>query len=98
MATLFRFTMISLAGILPVVLVGATLYLWTKGAATPGEIVTAGAVSIRIAQMTGWVGFTVMVIYANIGEVEDAMRTLAPAARLNEVPDPSSLNGAGSIV
>lgn len=96
-ATLFRLTMISLAGILPVVLVGATLYLWTKGLATPGEIVTAGAVSIRIAQMTGWVGFTFMVIYANIGEVEDAMRTLAPPNRLKEPPSPKSLDGSGSI-
>ena len=97
MATLFRFTMISLAGILPVVLVGATLYLWTKNLATPGEIVTAGAVSIRIAQMTGWVGFTVMVIYANIGEVEDAMRTLAPPNRLDEAHTPVAINGNGLI-
>ncbi len=97
LATLFRFTMISLAGILPVVLVGATLYLWTKGLATPGEIVTAGAVSIRIAQMTGWVGFTIMVIYANIGEVEDAMRTLAPPNRLDEAPAPIAIDGSGAI-
>lgn len=97
MATLFRFTMISLAGILPVVLVGATLYLWTKGMATPGEIVTAGAVSIRIAQMTGWVGFTVMVIYANIGEVEDAMRTLVPPNRLDETDTPVPVNGRGLV-
>jgi ATP-binding cassette subfamily B protein len=97
MATLFRLTMISLAGILPVVLVGATLYLWTEGLASPGEIVTAGAVSIRIAQMTGWVGFTIMVIYANVGEVEDAMRTLAPSNRLDETPTPQMLDGRGHI-
>lgn len=97
LATLFRFTMVSLAGVLPVVLVGATLYLWSKGLASTGEIVTAGAVSIRIAQMTGWVGFTVMVIYANIGEVEDAMRTLAPPNRLKEADAPITLDGHGSI-
>jgi ATP-binding cassette subfamily B protein len=96
-STLFRFTMISLAGILPVVLVGATLFLWTQGLATPGEIVTAGAVSIRIAQMTGWVGFTVMVIYANIGEVEDAMRTLAPSNRFEEAPSTVAIDGNGLI-
>lgn len=96
-ATLFRLTMITLAGILPVVLVGATLYLWTKGIASPGDIVTAGAVSIRIAQMTGWVGFTVMVIYANVGEVEDAMHTLAPPHRFEELDAPVAANDSSVI-
>jgi ATP-binding cassette subfamily B protein len=46
--------------------------------ATPGEIAATGAIAIRIAQMTGWVSFTLMAVYANIGEIEDGMRTLTP--------------------
>ncbi|MEL6487974.1 MAG: ABC transporter transmembrane domain-containing protein, partial [Pseudomonadota bacterium] len=67
----FRFMLMSLAGLLPVLLLGGTIVMWQAGLATPGDIVAAGAVSIRIAQMTGWVSFTLMAIYSNIGEIED---------------------------
>ncbi|WP_299026553.1 ABC transporter ATP-binding protein [uncultured Sulfitobacter sp.] len=78
----FRFALMSLAGILPVLLIGATVFLWQRDMASAGDIAAAGAISIRIAQMTGWVSFTLMAIYSNIGEVEDGMRTLTPRTRL----------------
>jgi ATP-binding cassette, subfamily B, bacterial len=81
----FRFTLMALAGVLPVLLVGGTLMLWQTGQASAGDIVAAGAVAIRIAQMTGWVSFTLMVIYSNLGEVEDGMHTLTPRTRLQDV-------------
>jgi ATP-binding cassette subfamily B protein len=81
-STSFRFELMVIAGLLPLLLVGTTLWLWSLGLTTPGEIATAGAVSLRIAQMSGWVSFTLMGIYANVGEVEDGMRTLTPRYRL----------------
>ena len=72
----FRFALMLIAGVLPVALVGGTLVLWSQGEASTGAIVAAGTVAIRLAQMTGWVSFTLMGIYANVGEVEDGMRTL----------------------
>ena len=77
-AALFRFCLMTLAGMLPVLLIGGTVFLWSRGSASPGDIAAAGAISIRIAQMTGWVSHTLMAIYANIGEVEDGMNTLTP--------------------
>ncbi|MGG7645080.1 ABC transporter ATP-binding protein [Rhodovulum sp. YNF3179] len=90
-AVAFRFSLMTLAGILPVLLVGLTLWLWTKGIASPGDIAAAGAVSIRIAQMTGWVSFTLMAIYSNVGEAEDGMRTLTPPHGLTDAPDAADL-------
>ncbi len=81
----FRFILMTLAGILPVLLLGATLLLWQAGTATAGDIVAAGAVSIRIAQMTGWVSFTLMGLYANVGEIENGMQTLAKRDRVEDV-------------
>jgi ATP-binding cassette, subfamily B, bacterial len=46
---------------------------------------------MRIAQMTGWVSFTLMTIYANVGEVEDGMRTLTPPHALTDAPDAPDL-------
>jgi ATP-binding cassette, subfamily B, bacterial len=75
-SALFRFLLMLIAGVLPVMLVGGALWLWAGGRASPGDIVAAGTISIRLAQMTGWVSFTLMAIYANLGEVEDGIRTL----------------------
>ena len=86
MATSFRFLLITLAGLLPVVLVGMALYLWTKGSATPGQIAATGTITLRLSQMTGWVSFALMGIYANIGEIEDGMRTLTPLHELTDDP------------
>ncbi|MGA9252708.1 MAG: ABC transporter ATP-binding protein, partial [Roseobacter sp.] len=87
LSAVFRFALMSLAGILPVLLLGGTLLMWQAGIATEGDIVAAGAVAIRIAQMTGWVSFTLMAIYSNIGEVEDGIRTLTPRNRVEDDPD-----------
>ena len=87
----FRVCLMTLAGALPVLLVGATLVLWQRGIASPGDIVAAGTVSIRIAQMTGWVSFTLMQIYANVGEIEDGMRTLTPRVRVEDAPNAQDL-------
>ena len=88
----FRLALMTLAGILPVLLIGITLWQWSLGAATPGDIVAAGTVSIRIAQMTGWVSFTLMTIYANLGEVEDGIRTLTPRVRVEDAPGAPDLD------
>ena len=87
----FRFILMTLAGILPVMLTGTTLWLWQAGAATPGDIVAAGAVSVRIAQMTGWVSFTLMGLYANVGEIENGMHTLVKRDRIEDAPNASAL-------
>ncbi|WP_298428790.1 ABC transporter ATP-binding protein [uncultured Jannaschia sp.] len=100
MSTGFRFTLMALAGVLPVVLIGGAILLWRAGQATPGEIATAGAIAIRLSQMSGWVSFTLMAMYANIGEVEDGMNTLTPRWTLIDKPDARVLdrvNGAVAV-
>ncbi|TNJ45552.1 ABC transporter ATP-binding protein [Phaeobacter sp. B1627] len=87
----FRFCLMTLAGLLPVLLIGATLYLWQSGGASEGDIVAAGAVSIRIAQMTGWVSFALMGIYSNVGEIENGMKTLARPDRIEDAADAPEL-------
>jgi ATP-binding cassette subfamily B protein len=86
LSTGFRFALMATAGLLPVVLVLGAIVLWQNGQATPGEIAATGAIAMRIAQMTGWVSFTLMTVYANVGEVEDGMRTLTPPHTLTDAP------------
>ena len=88
----FRFWLMVCAGVLPVLLIGGTLWLWALGQATPGAIAAAGAVAIRISQMTGWVSFVLMAIYGNLGEVEDGMKTLTPRPTLEDAPAATHLD------
>ena len=83
----FRFILSAIAGVLPVVLVGGTLWLWSMGQASAGDIAAAGTISFRLSQMTGWVSFSLMSIFGNLGEVEDGIRTLTPPYTLTDAPD-----------
>lgn len=98
LAATFRFSLMTIAGILPVLLIGGTLILWQSGGATAGDIAAAGTVSIRIAQMTGWVSFTLMAIYANVGEVEDGMNTLTPPHALTDRPGAKPLGESPATI
>ena len=88
----FRFALMALAGLLPVLLLGGTIVMWQRGLASPGDIVASGAIAIRIAQMTGWVSFTLMAIYSNVGEIEDGVRTLTPRTRVEDMDTAAELN------
>ncbi|MBP7243577.1 ABC transporter ATP-binding protein, partial [Amaricoccus sp.] len=93
----FRTWLMALAGLLPVLLIGGSLLLWTRGQATPGDIATASLIATRLAQMSGWVSMTAMGIFSNLGEIEDGMRTLSPPHSITDAPQavaPAALRGA----
>ncbi len=92
LSTFFRFCLMTIAGTLPILLIGGTIVLWRNGGASLGDIAAAGSVSIRLGQMTGWVSFTLMAIYADIGEVEDGMKTLSPSIELVDAEDATTLD------
>lgn len=94
----FRFVLMTLAGTLPVLLIGAALFFWQAGTATAGDIAIAGVLSTRIAQMSGWFSFTVMAIFANLGEAEDGMRTLAPAHEITDAPHAEPIKRAEGAI
>ncbi|EPX82462.1 ABC transporter ATP-binding protein [Salipiger mucosus] len=87
----FRFCLMALAGLLPVMLIGASLVYWSSGMVSTGDIAATGTISLRLAQMTGWVSFTLMGMYANVGEIEDGIRTLTPPHTLLDAPDAGAL-------
>lgn len=90
-STWFRLSLVFIAGLLPVLLIGGTLLLWQRGLASAGDITAAGAISLRLAQMTGWVSMSLMNMWGSIGEVEDGMLTLSPPHTLTDRP------GAGDL-
>jgi ATP-binding cassette subfamily B protein len=96
-STTFRLLLMVIAGVLPVLMVGITLWLWSRGTASAGDIAATGTVALRIAQMTGWVSFALMGLYANVGEVEDGMHTLTPPHQLTDKPGAVPLASARGV-
>ena len=95
----FRGCLAALAGVLPVMLVGLALWLWSLGETGPGAIAMAGFLAMRISQLSGWISFTTMNLFANLGTVEDGMRTLSPAHEIVDAPDAEARGRAeGAIV
>jgi ATP-binding cassette subfamily B protein len=97
-STSFRFWLMVIAGALPVLMVGTALWLWSHGSASAGDIAATGTVALRIAQMTGWVSFALLTMYANVGEIEDGMRTLTAEHALRDAPHAVPLGRAGDVV
>ncbi|MEO1089431.1 MAG: ABC transporter ATP-binding protein [Pseudomonadota bacterium] len=83
----FRGSLALLAGVLPVLLVGTALWLWSEGLGTVGAVAVAGFLAMRLGQMSGWISFTAMNLFANVGVVEDGMRTLARPHALIDAPE-----------
>ncbi len=91
-STWFRLSLMIVAGVLPVILVGGSIILWRQGLATPGDIAASGAIAMRLSQMTGWVSMALMGVWGSIGEVEDGMKTLSPPHALTDAPDAVTLD------
>lgn len=93
----FRACLMVLAGTLPVLIILSSVYFWSVGSATPGEITAAGSQAIRLGQMTNWVSFSLMSIYAKIGEIEDGMHTLTAIMRIEDRDDAKELEGPATV-
>jgi ATP-binding cassette subfamily B protein len=93
----FRTGLAILGGLLPATLIGMAIWLWSIGQGSPGTIAVAAMISTRLSQMSGWLSFVAMTIFANVGVIEDGIRTLAPAHRLSDAPHaerPDRVRGA----
>ena len=88
----FRAALLTYSGVIFVIVISGTVWLWSQGEATPGAVVAAGSVAMRLMMMAGWVSFSLMTIYTNLGEVEDGMRTLSPPHTLTDHPNASELS------
>ena len=98
MVQAFRGCLAVIAGTLPVALVGMALWLWSVGETGPGAIAMAGFLAMRISQMSGWISFTAMSVFANIGTLDDGMRTLSPPHEIVDAPDAAASGRARGAI
>ncbi len=92
MSAWFRYLLMTLAGTLPVMIIGGALWLWSHGLASAGDIAASALVATRLGQMSGWVSHTLLGIFGNIGEIEDGIRTLVHDHTIVDAEDAKSLD------
>jgi len=82
----FRLTLTALSGLLPLASIMGALWLWSAGQATAGDIAAVAMVSTRLGMVTNRLGRTAVMIYSNIGEVQDGIQTLTPTHGIVDRP------------
>ena len=65
---------------------GLAIWLWMKNAVTLGDIAIASGLAVRITTMSGWVMWTSIGIFENIGVVQQGMDSIARPHTLVDRP------------
>ncbi len=63
------------------------VWLWARGAVSLGDIAVATGLALRVALMSGWVMWTSIGIFDNVGQVQEGMRTIARPRTLTDRAD-----------
>ncbi|CUH79592.1 ABC transporter ATP-binding protein [Tropicibacter naphthalenivorans] len=86
-AGIFRVGLMTLGGMLPLSAILASLYLYSVGSASVGDITMTAMLTTRLSMLTNRLGRTAMSISTNIGEVQDGIATLTPPHAILDRPD-----------
>ncbi|MDQ4135405.1 MAG: ABC transporter ATP-binding protein/permease, partial [Pseudomonadota bacterium] len=68
-----------------------SLWLWSRGRMTPGEIAAGLALVLRIGDMSGWFMQVLRGIFENVGVVQESMETVARPHQVVDAPDAKPL-------
>jgi ATP-binding cassette subfamily B multidrug efflux pump len=79
-------------------LIGSTatlaVYLWSIGSLSLGALTIAAGLAFRIATMSGWIMWTSIGIFDNVGAVQEGMETIARPQDLTDRPNAGELKVA----
>ncbi len=74
---------------------GLSLWLWSRGEIAVDSVVTAMPLAWQLTNMAGWVGRSITGIFENIGQVQDAMRSVAQPRTMPDAPGAGLLQVTG---
>jgi ATP-binding cassette, subfamily B, multidrug efflux pump len=74
------------------------VWLWTQDTVTLGDIAIASGLAIRITTMSGWVMWTSIGIFENIGTVQEGIRTIAQPHTLVDRPRAAALTASRGAI
>ncbi len=78
-------------GLLITVTIGLALWLWSIGKVTLGDVALAAGLVIRINELSSWTMWVLNGMADNVGQVQDAMKSIAQPRGLFEHPHADAL-------
>jgi len=70
-----------------VLTIGLALWLWSVGNVTLGDVTLAAGLVIRINELSSWIMWVLNGMADNVGQVQDAMKSIARPRGLSDAPD-----------
>jgi ATP-binding cassette, subfamily B, multidrug efflux pump len=96
--TLLNLT-VSISNSLLLVSVGSVaVWLWSRGGVTLGDVAIAAGLAHRVVAMSGFVMWTSIGIFDNVGQVQEGMRTIARPRTLVDNADARALVAARGAI
>ncbi len=89
--TLLNLTVSSSNSVLLTIIAALCVLLWRAGSITLGDVAVATGLALRVVTMSGWVMWTAIGIFDNIGQVQEGMRTIARPRALVDRPGARAL-------
>ena len=91
LVTLMNVVVATMNGVLIVATGWLAIWLWSRGQMSLGSIALASGLAIRLTNMSGWVMWTAIGIFENIGTVHEGMETIARENGLADRPGATAL-------
>jgi len=92
--TMMSSTVVTMNGLLIAGTTALAIWLWTQGALSLGDLTIASGLAIRIATMSGWIMWTSIGVFDNVGAVQEGMETIARPQDLIDKPGATELKVA----
>jgi len=98
MITLLNLTVSTSNSLLLASVGGVAVWLWSLGVVTLGDVALAAGLAHRVVAMSGFVMWTSIGIFDNVGQVQEGMRTIArPRALVDRTDARALLASRGAI-
>ncbi len=98
LVTIMSSTVVTMNGVLIASTLGVCVWLWAIEALSLGSLTVASGLAIRVATMSGWIMWTSIGVFDNVGAVQEGLGTIARPQDLIDKPDAVPLKvGRGEI-
>ncbi|NDW53276.1 ABC transporter ATP-binding protein [Aliiroseovarius sp. PrR006] len=80
-----------LNGLLIVGVLGTSIWFWTRGVVTVGEVAAASALTIRLNGMSGWIMWVTVRLFEHAGVIREGLRSISVEHEVTDAPNAPAL-------
>ncbi|WP_282181628.1 ABC transporter ATP-binding protein [Aliiroseovarius marinus] len=80
-----------LNGLLITGVLGTSIWFWTRGVVTVGEVAAASALTIRLNGMSGWIMWVTVRLFEHAGVIREGLRSIAVEHEVTDAPNAPAL-------